>query len=304
MKILLLSDLRLPTRLDYAGHGLGRSIARLAEGLAEKGHTVFVSATPGSYVKGGTALISNHRDEKLRAEQLLEDSRVLGAFDVVVDGSHQFDLARLAPHLPIVCKCVDMENTGPYNRVYLYKYFAVEQGHPTDPVVWEYIDIDSVPFSNRPRGTDILYVGLLRDPKYVIEFSKYYNEGYVTAIHEATRLSPFFEGIVQSGAMPPAELYRLMGLHMATLNFWPPSASVYESLAAGTPVLNTDVTMELPEEVAMTTPNIQELAFFADVVTSCKPQVCRQWVADSRNKATHVRQWEQLLEKAANGEKW
>ncbi len=201
MKLLFLSDLRLPTRVNYPGHGLGRSIAKLAEGLVERGHSVDVSALPDSYIQGGRVLTGF--DDELRRAEWLANQPLAQQYDVVVDGSHNFDFARLRPDLPIVCKCVDMESVAPYNRVYLYRWFAEQQGNFNDPVVWEHVSPDYGTLYTGKRSHSVVYVGLLRSPQQVVEFANHHPYD-VLALHTATQL-PKLPNLRQLGPMSPDE---------------------------------------------------------------------------------------------------
>ena len=80
MKIAVLSDTRLPTSANYAGHGLGKQVLAAANGLANKGHSVTLFAGAGSQFAHGPLVIE--ADEKAF-------SPFLNTFDVVLDSTHQ-----------------------------------------------------------------------------------------------------------------------------------------------------------------------------------------------------------------------
>src|SRR5262245_17691975 len=106
MNIAVLSDCRVPTRAT-GGHGLGRLAWDIAAGLAKYGHGILFCAGEESERPDG-AVLYEHTDELARA-QGWEKSSLRAFTDVYIDLSHNHDLSRIAPDLPVINWVVDLE---------------------------------------------------------------------------------------------------------------------------------------------------------------------------------------------------
>jgi len=94
MRIAVMSDVRLPTSWAYPGHGLGKNMLLLAEGLAERGHTVLLLG--GEKTRAQVPVCVGKSEEEL-ARLAFEWEP-----DVVLDGSHSKAYSRLYAGAPVV----------------------------------------------------------------------------------------------------------------------------------------------------------------------------------------------------------
>lgn len=102
MRICILSDAVFPTPTPN-GHGLGRVVSLVAEGLHARGHDVTLVGKQGSTFSGGliTADVTGYPGEaKLAA--LAYQRHKAHPFDVFLDNSHTHHLSDLFPRLPVV----------------------------------------------------------------------------------------------------------------------------------------------------------------------------------------------------------
>lgn len=109
MKLAILSDTRLPTSKNFAGHGLGQIMLAIAEGLRARGHEVHLFAGAGSEFEGGMV---QRQDER---EFLQID---FGQYDAAIDGGHFHELSKLHPDAPIINLSHDREAAPGKNAVF------------------------------------------------------------------------------------------------------------------------------------------------------------------------------------------
>ena len=103
MRIACISDAVFPTPTPD-GHGLGRVVSIVAEGLLKRGHDVVLIARPGSSFSGALVIPSDaigYEGEKCLAREALKLHQEF-PFDVFLDNSHIHYLSRLLPRLPVV----------------------------------------------------------------------------------------------------------------------------------------------------------------------------------------------------------
>ena len=305
MRIAVLSDTRFPTSVHYPGHGLGRSLARVAEGLATRGHSVVVYGAPESQVDG--CLIVESTDENARAEGLALHKR---EFDVYLDGTHFFKLAHLTDW-PIVCKSCDFESTPPRNAVYNTRLWAEKHGAPAGTVVLEGIDVACYPFYDGPREDYLAWVGtayncawkrldvvfeiacMVKRPLKIIGMNSLAIQG-----------TPPIEITQEVHVSPQQTAYALS--RAAAVIGWLPTACFLEGAASGTPSLGsydnahmiadgiTGFQRHTPEELVAVFSHVEDI----------KPCTAREWVATERSVNKMVCEFERLLERAAGGETW
>jgi glycosyltransferase involved in cell wall biosynthesis len=103
MRLAIISDAVLATPTP-GGHGLGRMVSQIAEGLLARGHDVTLFAKPGSRFSG--ALITppdavGYEGERALAREVMRVHRGR-AFDGVLDNSHLHWVAHMFPDMPTV----------------------------------------------------------------------------------------------------------------------------------------------------------------------------------------------------------
>jgi len=151
MRIAVMSDTRLPTAWDYPGHGLGKSMLLLAEGLAELGHEVGLFAGPGSK-SPVLAKTSDH-------EEWLARSVFGWAPDVVLDGSHSHYYQREFPGYPVVNRSADREQRPGAWAVYPSRAHAQAMGEPHGTVIYSAVDERMFVPAALPARTYLLWLG-------------------------------------------------------------------------------------------------------------------------------------------------
>jgi glycosyltransferase involved in cell wall biosynthesis len=300
MKILILSDCRLPTNLDYPGHGLGRSIARIAIGLAARGHDVTVCGGFNSDVPGCTMRIDANEDQRAYAMA----AKPIDC-DVLLDGSHHFGLATLRPDVPAACKVADGEGQAPRNRVYGHPNIPLNYGFPVGVVVCEGVDVDAIPFVPDGRNNHLLFASAMwpvKKPEVAVAVAKkagvpIWLMGYGTPLD----LPADTQLPAKSGAEFYAELARARGMiyPMASL-------AQLEAAATGTPsicMLATDIWLE-EGVTGFIREDVEEAAEVVPLLDGLDRKKIRQWVADCRSVTVMAEQWERVLQRVANGETW
>ncbi len=292
MQIALLSDTRLPTNINYGGHGLGRSIARIAIGLTKRGHKVTVFGGKGSDVSGCT--VHMHEDENARADDLFRQGK---QYDAYVDCSHYFRLATLAPDWPILCKVVDMEGHAPRNRIYGCKRHALEHSEPDGQIIFEGLDIDDIPFNPGPRGDHLLWCGLKvawKRPELAVEIAKKADMPIIL-MGEGS-----LEGLApELPAIAPPRYYKVIGrargIVSAVLTM-----SFLEGAATGTPSLYLGEPGDTFVEDGITgysAPVVDDLAKLArEKMSALDAGKMRAWVAAERSVDKMAALWERALE--------
>lgn len=103
MRIAIIGDTSAPTPIQ-GGHGLGHATWRIAEGLLARGHDVVLYAVQGSTFSGEMVLIHDvGQEHEPKLATLAYRDHKDKPYDVFYSHSHTHDLARLFPHLPVVC---------------------------------------------------------------------------------------------------------------------------------------------------------------------------------------------------------
>jgi glycosyltransferase involved in cell wall biosynthesis len=159
VKIAVLSDTRLPTRWDYPGHGLGKTVLTVAEGLALLAtglrHQVTLFAGPGSQFDGGVIIADDERDYL----GLLEGS----SFDVVLDSTHRHDLQKHL-QMPVVNWSQDRE--APPGKCAVFSSKAHRDWHKstTGRVIYNGVKLPDLPEIGDVEDY-FLYVSMFHAPK-------------------------------------------------------------------------------------------------------------------------------------------
>lgn len=174
MRVAILSDVSGPTHPDYPGHGLGRAVHWIADGLRQSGHDVTLVASEGSAFNG--ELITPCKTGLPYEAELLLTQAAYRAhkerpFDVFYDHGHTHVLARTFPHLPIVNHYHDIWQPPSRNPVLCsegqralmpdWAAKAVVIPHTIDPTCYPFnLEADKPEYA--------LYLGILREYKQPI----------------------------------------------------------------------------------------------------------------------------------------
>lgn len=309
MNIGILSDCReFPTRVDFAGHGLGRYNALIAEGLAMRGHQVTLYGGAGSAARMCKVIV--HDDETARAHDLIAQK---AKHDVWLDGSHFFDFAKLTDD-PVICRNVDTEGRPPRNAVFATKAHAAIMGYDADgaTVIYDGVDVDNIPYNAGPRNGHVLWVGFKgaawKRPKLAYDIAQAAN-CHIRLIGRGPMLDI---PAPQWGAIPPPRLYKVMGRHAALLHpaeRCSGAATITETNATGTPVV-TFKDLGLYQEsmehgvTGYAVTSVDEAIESLKAIAAIKPQDCRAWVADNRSYKQMIDGYEAQLQRALDGEVW
>lgn len=300
MNIAVLSDVRLPTDIHYAGHGLGRSAARISAGLVKRGHKVTLYAGAGSKVDGCTVHI--HSDENERAEELYRKGR---NYDVYLDSTHFFRLAHLAGDWPVVCKICDMEGQAPRNRIYGTSAHARQRNDPRPRIIFEGLSIDDYPFNGGKRGDHLVFAGLLsagwKRPDLAYEVAQKLDR----TLWMVGSGGPLDFPCPQPGAIEPPRFYRVLGRATAIVSAVP-TMSFLEGAACGTPSLGLVADEFIADGITgFARETVDKLADAArDGLATLTPARCREWVAAERSAERMCELWEAALVDAMSGKVW
>ncbi len=186
MKLAVLSDTRLPTAKNFAGHGLGQIMLAIADGLRERGHDVHLFAGAGSEFSGG---MIQRQDER---EFLQID---FSGYDAVLDGGHFHELSRLHPDAPIINLSHDREANPGKNAVFPSAAHRKWHGYDEQNGKIVYNGV------NPPEG----FVGdkpLQNGDSYFAYLSTFYPPKGAVMAMEAARLAGV--KLVMAGPTPPA----------------------------------------------------------------------------------------------------
>lgn len=300
MKILILSDCRLPTNMAYPGHGLGRSIARIAIGLAARGHDVTVCGGFNSDVPGCAMRIDANEDQ--RAYSMA--AKPIDC-DVMLDGSHHFGLSTLRPEIPGVCKVADGEGHAPRNRVYGDRTIAGYFGFPQGVVIPEGVDVEHIPFVSDGRNNHLLFASAIwpqKKPGIAVEVARkagvpiwFLGQQHTNGWDADQYLPPM------AGEAFYAELGKAKGV------IYPVASMVtLEAAATGTPGISMLPGDDWVEDgvTGYIREDVEEAAEVVPLLDTLDRRKMRQWVEDCRSIAVMAEQWERVLERAANKEVW
>lgn len=305
MRIAVLSDTRLPSRLDYPGHGLGKAMAKIAMGLAGRGHDVTLFAGFGSSAPGCVCVCGP--DEGEMAEHLLEAGP---QFDAYLDGSHYHRLAATGEGWPVVCRAGDMECRPPRQAIYNSRALAEHYEDGIGQVIYNGYDLADIPYNGGQREDQVLFVGWLHAPTKRPE---------VGAEIAARLRRPYFlvgpggwQGQGQHlGALTYGQTLWQMGMAWALVAPGTFNANlnvISEANATGTPVLalrnGREVEAMQDGVTGFARETVDELVATATSLETIRPADCRAWVAAHRSFAQMIDGWEQALMRVADGERW
>lgn len=304
MRIAVLSDSRLPTSIDTLGHGLGRSAARLAEGLAQRGHAVTLYGAPGSYAAG--CIVIADTDEDRRAAELAQSGAV--RYDAYLDSTHHFVLSRLS-NLPIVNKVCDEEDTPPRCVVYPSRRRAsLHTSRPElDRVIFEGIDVGRYSLHSGPRAP------------YLVTFATHFNYGWkrLDMCIDTARLANYRLIVLGANNLPLSVEQRVPVTRTETeytlayataLIGWTPTYGFLEAAALGTPSLGTsdddDLIIQGATGFKANTPSALAEVITSGALSALQPANIRFQVASSLNIERQVNAFNAALVDVAEGRWW
>ena len=303
-KAVILGPTRLPIKLNLAGGGLERSIARIGRQLSRIGYSVLIFGAKGSQVEG--CEIYESLDEVQR-DTLLAQSTEIGNADFILDSSHYHMLPKLRPDLPILCKVGDTEDIGPRNCITDNSWLLELWGYPQWPIVNEGLDIDDYPFNPNPRKPNYLtWAGGANAP--------WKHPELVYQVAQKMDLDLWLIGNVEKqewpktfypGPIEPPDFYYILSDSYAYIASVP-AFGCLEAAATGTPSLNliydgyiadgiTGFVREDPTDLAHIA-----LSYLYDI----KPKQCRDWVAEYRSIKHTVEAYLFLMEEVREGKSW
>lgn len=299
LRILVLSDTRLPTAAAYPGHGLGKGTLTLADGLRARGHEVHLWAGAGSVFDGELRIFGSE------AEMAGAD---LSGFDAIIDGGHEHQAGRRFPGLPIINFSQDREYAPGANAVFPSEAHRAYHNQPGRIVKYG-IDVDAFPLYEGPRED---YLAWLAHP--------YAHKGPLAAV-QAARLAGSPLQMAGTGTMPPGAvaLGPLSGadktafLAHARALLVPASIesgglTCLEAAACGTPVIAFGLG-SLPEYVCdgvtgFVVEDIESMAAAVARTGEIDPAQARAWIVEHHSQARMVDGYEQAARDVARGERW
>lgn len=303
MKIAVMSDTRLATSANEPGHGLGKIMLAIAEGLQAREHDVTLFAGAGSQFDGKLVIRGDEREFL---------SAVFTHYDVILDGGHRHELGRMQPGLPVVNLSHDREASPGKNAVFPSKAHRAWHGYheQNGKVIYNGVKVDAIP--DQPRlGTYFAYLSMFHNPK-----------GPLMAA-EAARLAGV--DLVMAGPTPPSPPpgTRYVGPLWGAdkLNFFagarallfPASVeagpvTILEAQSVGCPVIVSafGAAQEnmLPDVTGYACEDTLQMAEAIGQVDAIDRLRCWDFVDRERSEKRMVDAYEALLEQVAAGERW
>lgn len=300
MKIAILSDARLPTSPDTAGHGLGQIAHAVATGLRAKGHDVTLFAGQGSTFDGALVIEKDERD-------FLKHN--LMVFQAIMDNSHQ-KITRTIKGLPALQVSHDREFKPTANAVFPSQAHALWHGftRANARIVYNGVDVQDV----EPNESG-----------YYAYLSTFFPAKGANGALQAANLAGV--KLIMAGNTPPApppgsnyigplsgaDKFKFLAGAKALL--FPSSieaapVTVLEAQAVGCPVIVS--------RFGGASENMQDgLTGFVvsdtDGMAAKIPQTetidrkaCQQWIRDNRSKQQMIDGYETLLQEIAAGGRW
>ncbi len=294
MHIGVISDTRLPTSAEYPGHGLGKSMLELAEGLAEFGHRVTLYAGPGS--AAGVEVVI--------AEQERELAHLASGCDVVIDGSHEHLYQTLYPGYPVINRSGDREAAPGRNAVYVSRAQAQHFGAPQGRVIYTGIR-EPQPFPQVKREDWLLWMGPAgishKRVDIALQVAGLSGWGLVIAGPGSER---YENGVGPVAGQAKWELLARARAVLVTGEIEAGPRTALEAALVGTPVLGLD-RGGTPEyigdgESGWICRDAQDMtAFLPDALPPAGR--CKQWVNEHRGYWRMIREYAALCTEVASG---
>ena len=302
LRIAVLSDTRLPTSRAYPGHGLGKMVITIAEGLAERGHRVELWGGSGSksdfipvFIAADEAAYTDYVDFK-------------SSFDVILDNTHKHTLQKSLHDVPIVNRSSDREGHPGQCAIFPSNAHARYHRVRNPRVIRNGIDLPELP--KVERGDYVAYLGAMHAHK-----------GPMMA-REAARLAGVKLVMAGPGKPPPGVEHRgelrgqdkwdfLAGARALVFMGTIESAGLValEAQAVGTPVICTSFGGAQEYTAAFGWNCADDTLALADAIKMAmvfEPPVelLREFVEKEFSVARMIDETEQALRDAANGVLW
>lgn len=302
MKLAIISDTRLPTAEDYAGHGLGQVVITVANGLADNGHDVTLFAGVGSMFDKGRLLTAPDEREFLKHD--------LTAYDAVMDNTHG-KITRVIKGLPVIQVSHDRESSPNMQAVFPTITHARYHGFNSTTSRVVYNGVKSREVARKASGDYFAYV------------STFYPAKGANSAMQAAWLANV--KLVMAGNTPPApppgsdyigplsgdDKFNFLANAKALLF---PSAieaaplTVLEAQSVGCPVIvsvygGAHENMQ-HEKTGYVVTDTEEMAARIADIDKIDRAGCAEWVKENRSAERMITDYEDLLKRVASGERW
>lgn len=302
MKIAILSDARLPTATDYAGHGLGQVAITVANGLADCGQEVTLFAGVGSSFSKGKLITAADERDFLKHD--------LTAYSAVMDNTHG-KVTRVIKGLPVIQVSHDRESSPNMQAVFPTITHARWHGFTKEQCRIVYNGVNVQEQTKKPRGEYFAYV------------STFYPAKGAYSAMQAAQLAGV--RLVMAGNTPPApppgadyigplagdDKFSFLAGAKALLF---PSAieaaplTVLEAQSVGCPVIvscyggaHENMQHELTGYAVGDT---EEMAARIADIAKIERDACIEWVKENRSSQAMIAVYDDLLQRVAGGERW
>jgi glycosyltransferase involved in cell wall biosynthesis len=303
MRLAVLSDTRLPSNPQTAGHGLGHIMHAIAEGLKDCGHETVFYAGVGSAFSGKLLTAVDEREFA---------AMDFSGYDAILDGGHFHTLARMQPGLPVLNLSHDREREPGRNAVFPSKAHRAHHGYNERDgiVIYNGVTVPPTP-EKRASSPYFAYLSMFHTPKQPL------------LAMEAARLAGV--RLVMAGPTPPAPppgaeyVGPLTGqdkinfLAGATALVFPSAIEAgpltpLEAQAVGTPVIVSaygGARENMNDGVTGFT--ARDTVGFAAAIGSIGKidrAACKQWIVENRSVGKMVDEYEKLLAAVSAGMSW
>jgi glycosyltransferase involved in cell wall biosynthesis len=289
LKIAVIGETRLPV-LPFGPGGLGRATHEIATELLRLGHDVTLIAPCGGEFDG-----------EMVASMPAEFP------DVMLDYSHDHDVSRRYPALPVLNLIGDREcRWQPPNAIVESHY--MQSHYPGARIVPAGIDVDSIPFCDQ-GGDYLVYMGLdvwHKQPHIAREAAKLAGKRMV-------QIGPGgFSGLSDYlGILPEPEKWEWLGSALGLLAPYTIDASPrspLEAAACGTPTLclGGDGTKDHVVDglTGFVCANSMDMAERVKDLPKLKRENIRIWVKQNHDISVTIKETERMLQAVASGQRW
>lgn len=315
-----------PTDPTFGGHGLGRMVAQVSEGLRACGHDVTLFAKVGS--RFSSTLVAppeaeGYEGEKVLAREAIRMHRT-DPFDVLLDQGHLHIVSRLYPNLPTIN--VYNDSYQPYQRNPVLMSSAqkllMKPEFEQAPVIHNALNPAEFPFGALPQDPPfVFFCGIfseIKQPFLAIEACAKLGVKLVMAGAGAYGKVPMAgsENVEYLGAISPQRRNLLMSRARVFLQLGTNESFGLTTLEAGlcgTPVVawpaggNLDTVENGVNGVFAPIYGRDKAGAVADAIETAwdmDRHTCRRYVEAKFSVERQLSAYEQLLVRAARGEVW
>lgn len=331
MNIIIQSSAFLPTPAKGAG-AVELLVAKLAERLQQRGHTVTVACLEGSTVdtpRLEVPAVGTTQAREAHMTSMIAEASVEAWPDVIFDHSLT-QISQRVMDVPAVTMSHGMAPVSPWARnvVFTSEHHGRLHGLKKPVALHNGIDVDEVPFVASRDSNHLAWAGRYLPYKQPHVAARVAQAAEVTLLmagpdsdprYSAESLTPIIKGPTNTywsglGELEHQAMLKLLGDSRALLftsdEQEPAGIVMLEAQAAGTPVLAFDhganreftqpgVTSYLAKNEAEMVQSIKERFW-----ESIKAEDCRAYVEQHRSIEAMTVHAEALLELAARGERW